>query len=56
MHSSSTGAGLTIPSTDIVGTSRPQNTNYDCGVFEIVAAGDLNINVHDCTDIKTILV
>jgi len=38
MHSSSSGAGLSIPSTDIVGTSRPQNTNYDCGAFEIAAA------------------
>ena len=33
-----TGVGLTIPSTDIVGTSRPQNTNYDIGAFEIVFA------------------
>jgi hypothetical protein len=33
-----TGLGLTIPSTDIVGTSRPQNTNYDIGAFEVVAS------------------
>ena len=37
-HTDATGAGLTIPETDIVGTSRPQNTNYDLGAFEIVAA------------------
>jgi hypothetical protein len=38
MHTDATEHGITIPSTDIVGTSRPQNTNYDCGVFEIVVA------------------
>lgn len=38
-HADSTGAGLTMPSDDIVGTSRPQNTNYDIGYFEVVAAG-----------------
>ena len=38
-HSSTTGAGLTTPSTDIIGTSRPQNTNYDVGPFEITAGG-----------------
>lgn len=36
-----TGTGLSVPSVDIIGTSRPQNTNYDIGAFEIVvAAGD----------------
>ena len=35
MHSTATAHGLTIPSTDIVGTSRPQNVNYDCGAFEL---------------------
>jgi hypothetical protein len=35
-HLVATAEGLTIPSTDIVGTSRPQNTNYDLGPFEIV--------------------
>ena len=34
-HSDSTGAGLSMPSDDIVGTTRPQNTNYDIGAFEI---------------------
>lgn len=34
MHSNASGAGLNIPDDDIVGTSRPQNTNYDCGAFE----------------------
>lgn len=30
---------LTIPNTDIVGTARPQNANYDMGPFEIVSGG-----------------
>ncbi len=30
--------GLTIPSEDIIGTSRPQDTNYDVGPFEVVTA------------------
>jgi hypothetical protein len=38
MHSTATAHGITIPSTDIVGTSRPQNTDYECGAFEIVSA------------------
>jgi len=38
MHTDATGAGMNIPAADIVGTNRPQNTNYDCGAFEIVAA------------------
>ncbi len=38
-HTTATAEGLTIPSTDIAGTSRPQNTNHDIGPFEIVAAG-----------------
>jgi hypothetical protein len=39
MHTEDTGAGMTISGTnDIAGTSRPQNTSYDCGAFEIVAA------------------
>ncbi len=29
--------GVTIPSADIIGTSRPQDTNYDVGPFEIVS-------------------
>ena len=45
MHSNSSGAGLTIPSTDIAGTSRPQNTNYDCGAFELVQASGTEIAV-----------
>ncbi len=39
MHATATAHSLTIPSTDIVGTSRPQDTNYDCGAFEIVSGG-----------------
>jgi hypothetical protein len=38
MHADGSGAGLTMPSIDIVGTSRPQNTNYDVGAFEIAVA------------------
>ncbi len=34
-HAVATAEGLTIPSTDIAGTSRPVNTNYDIGPFEI---------------------
>jgi len=37
MHSTGTGAGLSIPSTDIVGTSRA--TAYECGSFTIAVAG-----------------
>jgi hypothetical protein len=40
-HADGSGAGLTMPSTDIVGTSRPQNTNYDIGAFEIVSGGEV---------------
>lgn len=39
LHADSTGAGLTMPADDIVGTTRPQNTNFDAGMFEVVAAG-----------------
>lgn len=42
-HSTATAHSLTIPSTDIVGTSRPQNTNYDCGAFEIISGGATTI-------------
>lgn len=37
MHSTSTApnAGLSMPSIDVVETSRPQNSDYDCGFFEI---------------------
>lgn len=38
MHAVDTAHGLTIPSTDIVGTTRQQGTNHDCGPFEIVVA------------------
>ncbi len=36
VHTVDTVHGLTIPSTDIAGTSRPQNTSHDIGSFEIV--------------------
>lgn len=38
-HSNSTGtnSGLTLTSTDVLGTSRPQETNYDQGPFELVS-------------------
>lgn len=35
MHSTAVAHGLTIPSTDIVGTGRPWRTSFDCGAFEI---------------------
>jgi hypothetical protein len=38
-HSATSGAGLSMPSTDLLGTTRPQNTVYDVGAFEIVAGG-----------------
>ena len=34
-HTDSSGAGISMPDSDIAGTSRPQNTNYDIGAFEI---------------------
>lgn len=37
-HTTATAEGLTILSTDIAGTSRPQNTSHDIGPFEVVAA------------------
>ena len=36
VHTDNEAHGLTIPSTDIAGTARPQNTNHDIGPFEIV--------------------
>ena len=46
-HADGSGATLTMPPTDIVGTSRPQpaNGDYDIGAFEIVAAGGLEIPI-----------
>jgi hypothetical protein len=37
-HTDTTEHGMTIVSADVVDTSRPQNTSYDIGAFEIVAA------------------
>jgi hypothetical protein len=37
MHATKTAHSLSIPDNDIVGTARPQNTNYECGAFEIVS-------------------
>lgn len=37
------GSGLF--SDDIVGTSRPQSTNWDIGAFEVVAGGDADVNL-----------
>lgn len=37
-HADGSGAGLTMPSTDIAGTTRPVNTNYDIGAYEIPGA------------------
>jgi len=36
-HTTATAEGLTIPSYDFVGMSRPQNISYDIGAFEIEA-------------------
>ncbi|PCH98487.1 MAG: hypothetical protein COB84_01870 [Rhodobacteraceae bacterium] len=44
VHATATAANLTIPSTDIVGTSRPQNTNFDLGAFEIDAGGGTTLS------------
>lgn len=49
-HTDSSGANLTMPSVDIVGTSRPQDTDYDCGAFEIVSGGSIlpiKLSVHN---------
>ena len=40
-HPNATGATLTIPANDVVGTARPQNTNYDVGFYEIAAGGPI---------------
>lgn len=47
-HTNASGAGLNIPATDLIGTSRPQNTNYDVGAFEIVAAAVVELNPNAC--------
>lgn len=39
MHAVATAHGLTIPDKDVIGTTRPQSTNYDCGAFEIIVSG-----------------
>ena len=52
MHTNASGAGISIPSDDILGTSRPQNTNYDCGAFEIEAAvATLEVSVSETPSI-----
>jgi len=38
-HTVTSGSGMNIPTDDIVGTSRPQNTDYDLGAFEISVGG-----------------
>jgi hypothetical protein len=38
MHTDSTGAGMTIPSTDVSGANRPYNTSFDCGAYEWAVA------------------
>jgi len=37
VHATSTGAGMTIPTLDMLGSSRPQNANYDLGPVEIIS-------------------
>lgn len=36
VHAVATAEGSTISATDIIGTSRPNNTNYDIGPFEVI--------------------
>lgn len=55
MHSTATAHSLTIPSTDIAGTSRPQNTDYDCGPFEITGGTTLQGSVTDGIDFSETL-
>jgi len=48
VHTNSTGSGLTFgdyvgSSVDIAGTTRPVNTNYDLGAFEVEGAADVSI-------------
>lgn len=45
MHANASGAGMNIPAKDLVDTNRPQNTNYDCGAFEVVAAGVISMPI-----------
>jgi hypothetical protein len=45
MHADNSGPDSMSIGTDIIGTSRPQNTNYDCGAFEIVAAGGTTVQI-----------
>ncbi len=48
-HTDSSGEGLSMPSVDIIGTSRPQNTNYDIGAFEISASSAIDLVIADAT-------
>lgn len=43
-NATGTGTGLSVPSTDLVGTARPQNTNYDLGAFEIAVGGSSSVS------------
>jgi len=68
-HAVATGpnSGLAMPSADLVGTSRPQNTNYDIGAFEIAGEATVydetgkalnvtaDINLSDCQTFKEAL-
>lgn len=44
-HAVGTAETITIPNTDIDGTARPQNVNYDIGAFEIVAAAPEGLSI-----------
>jgi len=46
-HAQKNAEGMDIPGTDIDGTSRPANTNYDVGAFELPAGGALTASVAD---------
>lgn len=47
-HTNDTGLGLSIPATDLIGTARPQNSNYDLGAFEISAV--VTVTITDLTN------
>jgi hypothetical protein len=43
MHLDASGAGLTIPDTDIEGNTRPIGTLYDCGSNEAISVDDSSV-------------
>ena len=51
-HYNASGAGLSVPPTDIVGTARPQNGAYDIGAFEIPGDGTVDTVWTDTDDVE----